>query len=71
MNNFEKSLVTTSPSIVASEAKAEAIYQVLRVSIPEELHGVLASLDGAYGERQMYWQEQMYVLGYKEGRGNV
>lgn len=71
MSNFEQSLETTSPSIVASEAKAEAIYRVLKVSIPEELHSVLAALDGAYGERQMYWQEQMYILGYKEGRSHV
>lgn len=67
MNTFEKSLVNPSQSIVESEVKTEAIYQVLKLSIPKELHSLLAALDGAYGERQIFWQEHMYTEGFKGG----
>ncbi|WP_333595158.1 hypothetical protein [Anaerospora hongkongensis] len=66
MKNYKQSLVNPSQSIVESEVKTEAIYQVLKSSIPKELHTLLAALDGAYGERQFHWQEHMYELGCKE-----
>lgn len=53
--------------ISEAEAKTEALYNALKSSIPKELHTLLASLDGAYGERQTYWHEQMYTEGYKAG----
>ncbi len=57
----------TTQEINEAEIKAEAVFNAIKVLLPEELHSILANLDGLYGQRQYYATEAMYIQGYKDG----